>query len=177
MKQLINNQRVKFDSHDAGSGQAKRWGDGIHMHKYFLTGRRRKITIKIPIDSNAPIEFGRNYNNDPEISQIRNEIRRALRPGNTRQGFIKKIVNTIETWLGDEVTERIVRNAARQIAKEFDLKQDFEKEVISYASNKHIINYTSFHFENRGRRLYRISQGKGYVAVGSAHNPSRRQRS
>lgn len=168
MKSIIDNQTVRFDSHDAGSGQPQRWGDGVvHMDKRFSKGRRRGIKIKIPIDSNQQIDFGSRNPDDLEIREIVNELKKALRPGNKRKELIGKIVKTIDSWSNGDVTEETVRIAGRQIAEAFDLKQDFEEEVVTRARDSNVIRYASIHYDIAETCLYRITQGYGYVSAGS----------
>lgn len=168
MKSIIDDQTVRFDSHDAGSGQPQRWGDGVvHMDKHFGEGRRRRIRIKIPIDSNQQIDFGDRNADDVEIRKIVNELKKALRPGNKRKELIGKIVKTIDSWSNGDVPEETVRIAGRQIAETFGLKPDFEEEVVTRARDRNLISYMGIHYDIAERRLYRITQGHGSVSVGS----------
>ena len=82
LKELIENQTIKIDDHKRGNREIKNWDNArsdIHIDKttnFPLNGKRQKVRIKIPINSDRPISIENERHQ--EVNEIPNRLKREI---------------------------------------------------------------------------------------------------
>lgn len=105
LKNLIDNQTIRIDDHKRGNREQKNWDDkskDVHVDKSTnikVNGKRQKVQIRIPINSDRPIKISNK--NDQVISipkSLEREIIQALENKEKREAFVSDILNTIREF-------------------------------------------------------------------------------
>jgi hypothetical protein len=157
MKQIIQDQTVSFDTHQAGDGR-KVDVDQLHMHKRMNGKKFKGVNIKIPLDPNKSIDY--TGNNSKEGQRIINEIRKVLKknPGKVRE-MAKFVANRISRYTDDmtaENSKEFLDKTANALAKHFELN-DKISESMTQEINNHLSFYITSHLDNEGN-IYYIKQ-------------------
>lgn len=133
MRELIKGQTIRFDAHDSGSGREVSWDNSsVHLHKIMNEHKYKGVEVLIPLNEDKELEFRKSYNGDIE-RRIRNEISDVLnKDTQKRKELIRTLFKQIERYSHNEPSEKRIKNlidGANRIAKHFDLKKHFEKEI------------------------------------------------
>ena len=67
MKQIIQDQTISFDTHQAGDGRRIQV-DQLHMHKRMNGKKFKGVNIKIPLDPNQSIDYSGNNSEDGQLN-------------------------------------------------------------------------------------------------------------
>ena len=154
MKQIIQDQTVSFDTHQAGDGR-KIEIDQLHMHKRMNGKKFKGVEIKIPLNPKKPIDFG---NSNSKIGQqIINEIKNVFKnnPSKVRE-MAKYISNRISRYSEDmnAVDSRVFfEDGAKAIAKHFELNEKIEQTMTEQIKN-HLSFYITAHADEKGNTFY-----------------------
>ncbi|MES2654405.1 MAG: hypothetical protein V4620_02395 [Bacteroidota bacterium] len=154
MKQIIQNQTIGFDTHQAGDGQVIKV-DELHMHKRMNEGKYRGVDIRIPLDPNKEIIYTGNNSRDAE--RIISEIKRVFKKDSSKvTEMAKYVANTISRYATDMLAEEskaFLDNSASSIAKHFDLEGKIANRM-TREINKHISFYITSHRDETGKLFY-----------------------
>jgi len=160
IKKLIDNQTIIIDDHKRGSGEVKNWNDSandVHIDKSTnlrIDGRYQKVRIRIPINSERPvkIENSRNESIDSIPKKIIKEIKEAFEDKETRDRFIKDLIDTLRNFGEILENEERVRQTLERLSKHFDLKWTTEK-ITSYINNT-LQTYTEIYNDETGNEFF-----------------------
>lgn len=154
MKQIIQDQTIGFDTHQAGDGR-KIEIDELHMHKRMNNKKFRGVDIKIPLDPNKPIVY--TGNNSKNAQNIITEIKKVFKkdPGKVRE-MAKYIANRISRYSSDmnaNDSKKFLDESASAIAKHFDLDEKIADKMTQEIHN-HISFYITSHYDETGKLFY-----------------------
>jgi hypothetical protein len=154
MKQIIQDQTISFDTHQAGDRKAIEVSQ-LHMHKRMNGKKFKGVDIKIPLDPDQPISFG---NSNSDIGkQIINEIKRVFDkdPKKVRE-MAKYIANQISRYSADmtpQNSKSFFENGAKAIAKHFELNEKIEQTLTQQIKNR-LAFYITAHHDSEGNIFY-----------------------
>lgn len=139
LKNLINGQDIKFDTHQAGDKAEVNWRD-LHMEKY-IHDRRGSIKFDF-FSSREPQNSGMH---EKDFNRVQREVKKILRKDPEKlQKFADLAVSEIVRFSSGEASQDDVELAAKNIAGHFDLNSNFEKVVVNLYGNK-ISSFISIH--------------------------------
>lgn len=106
LRSLIKNQVLSIDDHKWGCQEDKNWDIqhcDIHVDKktnYPIKGKIREVQIKIPINSNRPIEItdkikGNKSNLDDIPRNLKKEIENAFSNDKIRKAFVIDVYDVL----------------------------------------------------------------------------------
>lgn len=161
LKKLIENQTITIDDHKRGTGEIKDWNDlssDVHIDKsthFRIEGKRQKVRIKIPINSDQPIKI-ENFKNSKKIKEIPkqlfNEIKDALGDKTLRDRFTNDLVDTLKNFGSLLENEKRVRQTLERLSKHFDL--NWTKKKIPVYINNTLQSYTEIYIDNLGDEFF-----------------------
>lgn len=154
MKQIIQNQTISFDTHQAGDGQEIE-PDQLHMHKKMNGKKFKGVNIRIPLNPNKPIDYS--GNNSKDGRQLINEIKGVFKkdPNKVRQ-IAKLVANRISRYtknMTPENSKEFLDNTARALATHFELN-DKIMEVVKSQIESHLSFYVTQHIDENGKFFY-----------------------
>lgn len=157
MKQIIQDQTISFDTHQAGDGQEINI-DGLHMHKRMNSKKFKGVNIRIPLNPDEEISYS--GNNSKLSNEIINEIKTVFKknPAKVRE-MAKTLAGIISRYSKDmnaKNSKEFTDNSAKAIAKHFDLNEDISGKLDS-GINKHLSFVITSHEDENGK-LYYIKQ-------------------
>lgn len=145
LKGLISNQTIRIDDHNWGCQEQKNWDDtskDIHIDKSTNTkinGKRHKLQIRIPINTDRPIIIG---NKTDQINiipkKLEREIKKALEDKNSREVFISDLLEILKAFPSSLDSEERAKGILNRLSKHFGLEWTGEK-ITSYS--KDILKY------------------------------------
>lgn len=150
MKQLIQDQTVSFDTHQAGDGREVLI-DQLHLHKRMNGKKHKGVNIKIPLDPNKPIDYG--IAKEKIGRSIINEIRKVFRkdPDKVRE-FAKYVANQIDRYgsgMSENQSRVFLAKTSEGLAKHFELNSKIKKKL-----SEEINNYVTIHNDVNGKKYY-----------------------
>lgn len=171
---LLTNQRVSFDTHQWGDGQAVRW-ENLHLEKLVLGSG---LKVKYPLFGNQqPTGFQRGRRADKkQLREITNEIKRALKDDKLRQQLAEDVSKVLNGFGSGKITAAEAREAAQKLAGHFGLQQEFTSKVEQEYKGR-LIQMVTYHPDTISTRQFMIVQNKRYVRLQEAtriyplHNP------
>lgn len=151
---LIKKQTIIIDDHKRGSQEVKNWDDpssDIHIDKitnFPLDGKRQKVRIRIPINSDRPIkiENGKRQELNEIPKKLYREIRKALKNKQIRNCFISEIIDVLDNFETALSNEEKAKSILMRIAKHFGLDWPTET-IINYAEDV-LLAYTLVYQKN-----------------------------
>ena len=150
LKELINGQDLKFDTHQAGDGAEVNW-QSLHMDKS-MHGKKGKARFDLFGESD-PVNNGMKPN---DFDRVISEVRKVLgKNQDTVEKFASEIVSQIERFKNGNANVDDVSQAAKNIARYFDLKPDFLRVVTEYAIGK-LVSFASIHYDEESKKLFEI---------------------
>lgn len=159
---LIKNQKIRIDNH--GRGQVVVWGNGLHIHKTFVDGRRGGVQILVPFDKDGKVEIRPKGTPDHVFNSVRKEIADALSNWKKREEFVKDIVDAINGFSAGKATEEEARKVGSRIAKYFGLNSEIVEEIVHKYKGL-LVLYVSFHQDPIDFTYFSISQKDGNVTI------------
>lgn len=167
---LINGQDVAFDTHQAGDSQIVNWKD-VHLEKRIHNKRGK---ARFPILGNQEPSVSGMTDND--LRRVTKEVKKTLRKN---ESLVKElaitIVDVLKRFSNGEASPKDAREAAKKIAKAFDLNADFLRVVEEYADKK-LETFTTIHFNPGEDSLHEIILSKEKITIQKPrrHNSLRR---
>lgn len=178
---LIENQSIIIDDHKRGNQEIKNWDDlsvDVHIDKktnYPINGKRQNVRIRIPINSERPIiiENGKKQRLDDIPSQLRKEIRNALENNETRENFLKDLINTIKNFDSILDNEERARQILKNLSRHFNLK--WNKEKIATYVNDILQVYTEIYVDKNETQFF-ITVDREKIKIGQSNAYARHQK-
>ncbi len=180
LKSLIDNQTIIIDDHNRGNREIKNWDNNaadVHIDKttnYPVNGKRQNIRIKVPINSDRPIkiENAKKKVLDEIPRQLRREIQDAFEDKQTRDRFIRDVVDSIRNFDTILENEQRVRVVLSRLSEHFDLR--WTKEKIATYTNDALSFYTQNYTDNTGRKYF-ISVDRDRIKIGESNGYAKHQ--
>lgn len=154
MKQILQNQTISFDTHQAGDGK-KINIDELHMHKRMNSKKFKGVDIKIPLNPDKEIVF--TGNNSKLSNQIINEIKTVFKKNPAKViEMAKTLADVISRYSKDmnpEDSDVFLKKSAESIAKHFELNEKIIG-ILNSEINKHISFIITSHKDENGKTYY-----------------------
>lgn len=177
LKGLIENQTIIIDDHKRGSREIKNWDDesnDVHIDKttnFPIDGKRQKVRIRIPINSNRPIKI-QNQNKDALKKipkKLEKEIREAFENTEKRMDFIREIIQILKNFKTSLRNEDRAKQILENLSNHFGLKWTGEK-IATYVKEVLMV-YTEVFEDEKGENFFmkidkdkiEIGQNTGYA--------------
>lgn len=176
LKGLIDNQTIIIDDHKRGSREVKDWDDeknDVHIDKttnFPLNGKRQKVRIRIPINSQRPIkiENAKKGSIDEIPSQLQREIKKAFENNKKRNEFIAEVVNVLKDFKTSLSSEQRAKQILENLASHFDLNWNGEK-ITAYIEDI-LTSYTEVFEDKEGKTFFaKIDQDKIEIGQNSGY--------
>ena len=171
LKNIIKNQSISFDDHDAGSGRATEYGRGLHLHKKMNSKKNHGgAHVKVYLDKDE-IEFIKIKGNSALIEkQLRKEIRDAFKKNpDVSKKLINDVFEEIRKYNSNlpvaEQYETLMAGANR-IAKSFDLSDSITDSILRQMGEK-VVEISTIHEDEDGKSYYIVQNVlKKYISIG-----------
>jgi hypothetical protein len=170
LKQLIKNQNIKFDTHQAGDGQETNL-KGLHLEKILHNPKNTKI--KFHFFEKIPIEKQNNNIDKKLLKKIQSEVSKALNKNPQKTNELGElIINTLYRYKNQGIDKKDALEAVKNIADYFDLNEDFISKTIKYGKiDRKITEIITTHPSNdSSHKRYKIKQTKKYITISSRNN-------
>lgn len=183
LESLIHDQIIIIDDHKRGTGEIKNFDNqqnDVHIDKetsYPINGKRQKLKIRIPINSDKPIKVENKRKEIDIPSQLNKEIRKAFENKKTRESFIKDVLETLRHYESTLNSEEKAIKVLERLSKHFNL--DWDEETIKRYRDDVLLAYTQFYTDEKGRRFFikldkekiTIGENSGYAKQFQIYNP------
>lgn len=170
LKGLIKNQTIRIDDHQWGSREQKNWDDrskDIHIDKSTNTrinGKRQKLQIRIPINSERPIKIENKREKIDLIPKcLEREIKNALNNKETRESFITDLLHILNNFHSSLDNEKKAKDILDRLSSHFELKWTGDK-TTSYA--KDVLKYYSQKYTDEEEYSYYITIDNQKIEIG-----------
>jgi hypothetical protein len=176
LKGLISNQTIRIDDHYWGSQEQKKWDDNsrdIHIDKSTNTkvnGKRQKVQIRIPINSDRPIKIGNKNNELNTIPRsLEKEIKEALEDKETREAFVAELLRTLENFATYLDSETRAKDILDRLSKHFNLQwtgqttATYAKEILKYYAQLYTDSDGLTYFLTIDKYKIEVGQNNGYA--------------
>ncbi|MDQ7085829.1 MAG: hypothetical protein Q9M36_13380 [Sulfurovum sp.] len=166
MKQLIKNQNIKFDTHQAGDGQETNL-KGLHLEK--ILHKPKNTKIKFHFFEKIPIEKQNNNIDKKLFKKIQSEVSKALNRNPQKTNELGELIlKTLYRYKTQGIDEIDALEAVKNIADYFDLNEDFIRKTIKYGKDNKIIEVTTTHPSNdTSQKRHNIKQTKNDISISS----------
>ena len=140
----------------------------FHLHKETkreIEGEKRKVIIKIPLNSNRKVQIESNKKEQDYIPRkLEKEIHDILDSDiNVRDKFLRDIIEAMKDYPKDFLEIGNVKTCIKRIGKAFGF--DWEKLDVKYYLPENLTNKYSAKFIDTDSRGYRISINENEVVV------------
>lgn len=160
LKRLINGQDVTFDTHQAGDGQSVNWR-AVHLEKK-PHNKRGKIRFPLVGDEEPSSSGGMNPRDEERIKrEVKNELKRN--PELVKQ-LAETVVDSLRRFSQGQATTEDVKNAAKKLARYFELDENFITYSERYA-REHFVSATSIHVSLETGHIHKIEQSAEQVTI------------
>ncbi|MDH7462592.1 hypothetical protein QEG73_14945 [Chitinophagaceae bacterium 26-R-25] len=180
---LIRDQIIIIDDHKRGNRESKHFDNtqnDVHIDKetnYPIDGKRQKIKIRIPINSERPIKIESNRKSISIPRKLKKEITEAFENKDIRQRFIGDVLETLANFDSILSSEEKAQSVLSRLSKHFDLNWD--NETISKYKDEILQAYTQFYIDKSGRKYFLkldreqivIGENSGYPRQFKTYNP------
>ncbi len=171
IKGLITNQTIIIDDHKRGSGEVKNWDNKtaeIHIDKiteYPIEGKKQKVRIRVPLNSNQEvrIENGRKNQLKEIPGKLKKEIITAFKDKETRENFIKDVIETLKDYATVLSSEVRAREVLKRLSQHFGL--EWTNEIIATYVNDTLQKYTETYKDKEGNDFY-ITLERDKIKIG-----------
>lgn len=178
LKPLIQRQTLKIDDHKWGSKERKNWDRShtdVHIDKstkYPINGKNQNVRIRIPINSDRPLNVENQKGSTLEKvpRKLEKEIKSAFEDRETREAFINDLVDILSNYDSVLDTTAKVSEALGKISRHFDLKWT-DQNIQSYV-NGYLSKYTQIYTDDSGEQYY-ITIDEKKIKIGSVDNWTR----
>ena len=183
LKELIKNQVIIIDDHKRGAREIKDYDNSkndIHIDKetnFPINGKRQKLKIRIPINSDRPITIESKRKELAIPSKLQKEIRKSLEDKQIRNAFVGDILKVLANYDSVLNSEEKAVKVLRILSQHFDLKWDDET-ILNY-KDEILMAYTQFYTDSDKRRFFikldkksiTIGENNGYTKQLRKYNP------
>ncbi|MDP5201388.1 hypothetical protein [Flavobacterium sp. DG2-3] len=182
LKNLIKNQTIIIDDHKRGTGEIKNFDNpenDVHIDKetnFLVDGKRQKVKIRIPINSDNPIKIESKRQRIPIPRILDKEIRSAFENQKIRDAFISDVLKTLENYETALNSEEQAIVILKRLSKHFDLKWDI-RTIKEYSENA-LSLYTQFYKDDQNKKFFikleedkiTIGENNGYAKAQKKYN-------
>jgi hypothetical protein len=183
LKDLIKDQTIIIDDHKRGRREIKAFDNpenDVHIDKetnFPINGKRQKVKIRIPINSNQPIKVESKRKTIEIPRKLNKEIKKAFENTKTRIEFIRDVIETLSDYESILRSEEQVVKVLERLSKHFDLNWD--EETIKKYQGEILSVYTQFYTDDSGRKFFikldkqriTIGENNGYTKQFRKYNP------
>lgn len=183
LNNLIEDQIIMIDDHKRGTGEIKNFDNpenDVHIDKetnFPINGKRQKVKIRVPVNSDNPIKIESKKKKIAIPSKLSREIRKAFEDKQTREDFIKDVLETLKNYESTLNSEEKAIKVLERLSKHFDLNWD--SDTIKKYRDDVLLGYTQFYTDNQGRRFFikldkekiTIGENNGYTRQFKKYNP------
>jgi hypothetical protein len=176
LKSLLKHQKIRIDAHQRGAGERVNWDEtsnDIHIDKstlYDVKGKKITVRIRIPINSNRPIQIDI-VGNVPKPKQMLStverkliqEIAEALSDPEVRRQFIAEVLRYLENYPSALTSLSRATNMANRIARHFNLSANISAEMAMDAQR--IIRSFTAYFQD-GNDIYFVQVTANGLVLG-----------
>lgn len=149
LSKLINNQKIIIDNHNQGCRVINNWDEqssDIHIDKmtnYKIEGRKQKVRIRIPINSERPlrIENARRQVIQKVPNELLREINQAFEDNVTRTNFVTEVLDVLENFATALSSKERAIQVLTNISRHFGLNWT-AKEVLPVYANEALSSLT-----------------------------------
>lgn len=167
-KRLIQGQNVRFDTHQAGDGQAIN-AEHLHLEKILHEGGGK---IRFPMTGDFEPNYSSRVSNK-QFESVRREVQRELKKNKERTTELgKAIVDVFRQYTSETVSIETLKTAAKKLAGYFGLDENFVKTVEEYA-NGQFLSFTSFHINPENEMLQEIKLSQKRVEIKKSKRKNR----
>lgn len=176
LKGLIEKQTIRIDDHHWGNQEQKNWDDSskdIHIDKSTnikVDGKRQKLQIRIPINTNRPIKIGNKNNQIDSIPRsLEREIKQALEDKDSSEAFIGDLLDTLKSFPTSLDSEKRAKNILDRLSKHFDLEwtgektATYAKDILKYYAQMYADQKEISYFLTIDNQKIEIGQNNGYA--------------
>jgi hypothetical protein len=169
LKELIKDQVIIIDDHKRGTGEIKDFDNtqnDVHIDKetnFPVEGKRQKLKIRIPINSDKPISIENKRRQVPIPNRLKREIRSAFENREVRNAFMRDVLETLSNYKSVLNSEQKVLSILERLSKHFDLQWDTEK-LVKY-KDEILLAYTQFYTDDNGRVFF-IKLDRDKITIG-----------
>lgn len=165
LRKLIKDQKLSFDTHQAGDGQIVKWRS-VHLEKRH-NNKRGKIRVPLLSDE-RPTNGGMR---DADFRKISSEVRKELRKNRGLVGELAKtVVDVIDRFSGGDASVEDCVLAAKKLADFFGLSPETRRSIEKDALNGRLKKYTSIHRNPANEEFVVIEQSGEVVIIGQLTN-------
>lgn len=159
LNKIIKNQRISFDTHQAGDGQETQWRN-VHLEKSVI-GKKGKVRFPF-LGKERPSNSGIT---DSEFNKIVREVTKVLKKNKSiLESLSETIENVLERFSAGTATIDDAKEAAKRFAEYFDLDENFIDEVSIYRKNR-LIKFNTIHEDNLDGKFYSIKLSKKNILI------------
>ncbi|NGM72763.1 hypothetical protein [Sphingobacterium sp. SGL-16] len=183
LESLIQGQVIIIDDHKRGAGEVKNFDNqqnDVHIDKetnFPINGKRQKLKIRIPINSDKPIKVENKRKEIDIPSQLNREIKKAFENKKTRENFIRDVLETLKNYESNLNSEEKAIKVLERLSKHFNMEWD--EETIKQYRDDVLLAYTQFYTDEEGRRFFikldkekmTIGENSGYAKQFRIYNP------
>lgn len=183
LKNLIKDQIIIIDDHKKGTREVKNFDNpenDVHIDKetnFPIKGKRQKVKIRIPINSDKPIKIENKRNQIDIPRKLNKEIKNAFEDKKSRTAFIRDVIETLSDYESNLRSEEQVEIVLKRLSKHFDLEWD--NETIKKYQEEILSAYTQFYTDETGKRFFikldrqriTIGENNGYTKQFRLYNP------
>jgi hypothetical protein len=157
---LITGQDVTFDTHQAGDGQPTRWRN-VHLEKRLHDGGGK---IRYPLLDGTNPSATRKVSKE-QLVKVNSEVKKALMKDKTlTDALAQKVVEVLGRFSGGTATSENAREAAKSLARYFDLDEDFVRVVEDYADDR-LAFVRTIHFNPLSNTYHQIKQSSESIQI------------
>lgn len=168
IKRILNRQKIILDAH--GHYEQVSFNDPTYdFHfdketKYKIDGKEHRVKIKIPLNSDRPIEIRNNSNHVDKIpSKLKKEIKDVLSDKIERDLFLKSIIEALQDYPKDFNDIKSLKQCVRKIGKAFGFDWD-NLDVKDYFKGVRKNQYSA-EFSDYDKKSYAITLNKDRAVV------------
>lgn len=160
LNRLIQGQDVTFDTHQAGDGQEINWRS-LHLEKRLHKGGK----IRFHLFGEGETTHGDRIS-EKDLGRVVREVRDTLNKNEklARQ-LAETIVEQVKRFRSGDVTARDAMEAARNIARAFDLGEPFLSLAEIVVTDSRIARFSTIHPGKRPGSVIEIVQDAERVSV------------
>jgi len=165
LRNLINDQKLTFDTHQAGDGQRVNWRN-VHLEKK----QNNKIgKLRVPLLNNErPTNDGMS---ERDFKRVSSEVKKELKKNNRLlQDLAKTISDTIERFSNGQVSADDCSLAAEKFADFFDLSPRIKRMTERHMLHNKLDKYTTIHKNPANEELVIIEQSGKTILIGQLTN-------
>jgi hypothetical protein len=159
LSRLIQGQDVYFDTHQAGDRQQANW-ENLHLEKRLHRGGKIRFHFfgdRDPMSSERVSE--------KDSARVVSEVRKTLRKNvQLTEQLAETIVTQLNRFRGGDVTLEQAQEAARNIARAFDLGEEFVASAVIHAKAQ-ISRFATLHPGKRPGTVVEVVQTAERVTI------------